>query len=115
MLEDNEEYLSQEDPEDLVRRQRRPFRPLALVNPRLKPVGRSGARFFEGCLSVPGYQVRVTPLRVCKPSAIVNISAVAHLSAPQPHAPRTGEGCAQRTRHAICLRIVLTLLYAQWP
>lgn len=59
VLEDNEKYLSELDPEDLVRRQRRPFRPLALVNPRLKPVGRTGARFFEGCLSVPGYQAMV--------------------------------------------------------
>lgn len=56
MLEDNERYLEMLDPEDLERRQRRAFKPMALVNPRIKPVGSAGARFFEGCLSVPGYQ-----------------------------------------------------------
>lgn len=57
VLEDSEKYLQMLDPEDLEKRQRRAFRPLALVNPRIRPVGRAGARFFEGCLSVPGYQV----------------------------------------------------------
>jgi Polypeptide deformylase len=56
VLEENEKYLDMLDPEDLERRQRRAFKPMALVNPRIKPVGSAGARFFEGCLSVPGYQ-----------------------------------------------------------
>lgn len=58
VLEDQEEYLAGQEPEWLEARQRRPFRPLALVNPVLRPVGRAGARFMEGCLSVPGYAVR---------------------------------------------------------
>lgn len=68
VLEDNEKYLEMLDPEDLERRQRRPFKPMALVNPRIKPVGSAGARFFEGCLSVPGYQVGVNrnPYRLRK-------------------------------------------------
>jgi len=39
--------------------QREPFELLVICNPTLKPVGQSGARFYEGCLSVPGYQVSV--------------------------------------------------------
>lgn len=35
-----------------------PFR--VLINPRYTPVGRRTASFYEGCLSVPGYQAVVT-------------------------------------------------------
>jgi peptide deformylase len=39
--------------------QRVPFEPLVVVNPRIAPLSDAGARFFEGCLSVPGYQALV--------------------------------------------------------
>ena len=58
MLEDEERYLAGQEPEELERWQRRAFKGYALVNPVLRPVGRAGARFMEGCLSVPGYAVR---------------------------------------------------------
>lgn len=56
MLEDRQEYIAGDvaAPD----KQRLPFEPLAIVNPRLRPLSDSGARFFEGCLSVPGYQAR---------------------------------------------------------
>ncbi|WP_248843693.1 peptide deformylase, partial [Streptomyces prasinus] len=38
-------------------RVRQPFR--VLVNPAYEPVGPARAAFFEGCLSVPGYQAVV--------------------------------------------------------
>lgn len=57
MLEDRPEYVRSLPPGKAEQLQRRPFGLTAICNPKLKPVGRSGARFFEGCLSVPGYQV----------------------------------------------------------
>ncbi len=63
MLEDREEYIARQaasgaySPEQLAALERRPFAPLALVNPVLRPVGQLGAAFFEGCLSVKGYAV----------------------------------------------------------
>ncbi len=59
VLEEREEFLAGLDEATLERQQRRPFAPLTLVNPVLRPVGRAGARFLEGCLSVPGYAVRL--------------------------------------------------------
>lgn len=63
VLEDREEYIARQatsgaySPEQLAALERRPFAPLALVNPVLRPVGQQGAAFFEGCLSVKGYAV----------------------------------------------------------
>jgi peptide deformylase len=77
------------DPEDLEKRQRRSFRPMALVNPRIKPVGHAGARFFEGCLSVPGYQVS-SRLRVRQSPAITRVTQPTEVSpgvAPQSCRP----------------------------
>lgn len=57
-MEDRPEYISRLGEQEAARMQRQPFGVVALVNPRLTPLGAEGARFFEGCLSVPGYQVR---------------------------------------------------------
>ena len=57
VMEDRDEYIARLSDEDREKMQRAPFEVLALVNPRLTPLGAQGARFFEGCLSVPGYQV----------------------------------------------------------
>ena len=59
VMEDRDEYIARLSNEDRQKMQRAPFEVLALVNPRLSPLGADGARFFEGCLSVPGYQVSV--------------------------------------------------------
>ena len=57
MLEDRPEYMTAL-PDGLAAAQKRePFGPLVVVNPRLRPLSPAGARFTEGCLSVPGYQV----------------------------------------------------------
>lgn len=63
VLEDREEYIARLPPGEAERMGRAPFPPLALVNPRLSPLGSEGARFFEGCLSVPGYQACVGACR----------------------------------------------------
>ena len=42
-----------------VARDRRPLDFLVLVNPAYTPVGDATALFYEGCLSVPGYQAAV--------------------------------------------------------
>jgi hypothetical protein len=57
-MEDREEYIARLSEEDRQKMQRVPFGVVALINPTLTPIGGEGARFFEGCLSVPGYQVR---------------------------------------------------------
>lgn len=56
-MEDRPEYIARLGEQEAARMQRQPFGVVALVNPRLTPLGADGARFFEGCLSVPGYQV----------------------------------------------------------
>ena len=58
MLEDKPAYIRGMPPGKAEQMQRKPFELLVLCNPRLKPVGQAGARFYEGCLSVPGYQVQ---------------------------------------------------------
>lgn len=59
MLEDKPEYIRGLPPGRAGQMQREPFELLVICNPTLKPVGQSGARFYEGCLSVPGYQVSI--------------------------------------------------------
>ena len=57
VLEDKAEYVARSSPERVATMQRVPFPALAICNPSLRAVGSEGARFFEGCLSIPGYQV----------------------------------------------------------
>ena len=57
MLEDKPEYIRGMPPEMAEQMQRKPFELLVLCNPRLQASGQAGGRFYEGCLSVPGYQV----------------------------------------------------------
>ena len=57
MLEDRPEFVRSLPFGKAEQLHRRPFELIAICNPKLKPGGRSGARFYEGCLSVPGYQV----------------------------------------------------------
>ncbi|GAB4816263.1 hypothetical protein N2152v2_003309 [Parachlorella kessleri] len=59
VMEDREEYIARLSEEERVNMERAPFEVVALINPRLLPLGAEGARFFEGCLSVPGYQGRL--------------------------------------------------------
>lgn len=61
VLEEREELLAALPEGEADRLKRKAFGPLALINPVLKPVGRNGARHFEGCLSVPMYGVRSLP------------------------------------------------------
>lgn len=56
VLEDRPEYIAADAA--AAEKQRQEFEPLVIVNPILRPLSDDGARFFEGCLSVPGYQVR---------------------------------------------------------
>ena len=59
VMEDRPEYIALL-PEGLAEQQQRaPFEPLVIVNPTLAPLGADGARYHEGCLSVPGYQALV--------------------------------------------------------
>jgi peptide deformylase len=52
-------------PENVHARARTPLPFRVLVNPRYEPVGDQIAEFYEGCLSVPGWQAVVSrPLRV---------------------------------------------------
>ncbi|GJP57005.1 hypothetical protein CLOM_g16046 [Closterium sp. NIES-68] len=56
VLEDTVELMRVCDQEDVKQQERKPFNLLVIINPVLKPVGDSKARFFEGCLSVNGYR-----------------------------------------------------------
>ncbi|PSC68155.1 Peptide deformylase chloroplastic [Micractinium conductrix] len=59
VLEDKPEYLAAVAPELAEQQQRMPFEALVVINPRLRTLSDAGARFYEGCLSVPGYQALV--------------------------------------------------------
>ena len=58
VLEDRPEYIARASPQRAAAMQRAPFSVLAVCNPSLRAAGSEGARFFEGCLSIPGYQAR---------------------------------------------------------
>ncbi|MBX3273005.1 MAG: peptide deformylase [Sandaracinaceae bacterium] len=55
VLEDGPARMAQLTAEEIAERERVTFGPRVIVNPVLTPIGEERARFFEGCLSVPGY------------------------------------------------------------
>ena len=59
VIEDRPEYIADHSTEELALYQRAiiPFH--VIINPRLSLVGNSSAQFFEGCLSVAGFQAVV--------------------------------------------------------
>lgn len=56
VLEDTVELMRYSDKDEVKAHEREPFNLLIIINPVLKPIGDSKARFFEGCLSVDGYR-----------------------------------------------------------
>jgi len=56
VCEERPEYIAMQSKKTLEALQRRPFEVMVICNPRLTPVGRKGYRYWEGCLSVAGYQ-----------------------------------------------------------
>ena len=58
-MEDRSEYISLLPEGVAEQQQRAPFEPLVIINPSLTPLSSDGARYNEGCLSVPGYQALV--------------------------------------------------------
>ena len=59
VIEDRAEYLSDLSPEQLARLQRSAIPFHVIINPKLLFLDRSSAQFFEGCLSLEGYQAVV--------------------------------------------------------
>ena|SRR6185369_5720948 len=59
VIEDRPEYIAEHSADELAVSQRAiiPFH--VIINPRLSLVGNSSAQFFEGCLSVAGFQAVV--------------------------------------------------------
>ena len=59
VIEDRPEYIAEHSADELAVYQRAiiPFQ--VIINPRLSLVGNSSAQFFEGCLSVAGFQAVV--------------------------------------------------------
>ena len=57
VLEDKEDYMKLQSEQMQEKLDRRPFGPIVVCNPILKPIGKKGFRYWEGCLSVAGYQV----------------------------------------------------------
>lgn len=72
VLEDRPEYFALLSETTAQAMQRSAFDTLVIINPRLTSVGDQGARFFEGCLSVPGYQVG----QACKFNVLAHCAAV---------------------------------------
>jgi len=59
VIEDREDYLNSVSPEQLAILQRSAVPFHVIINPKLTFLDKSLARFFEGCLSVEGYQAVV--------------------------------------------------------
>ena len=59
VIEDRAEYLSDLSPEQLARLQRSAIPFHVIINPKLLFLDNSTAQFFEGCLSLEGYQAVV--------------------------------------------------------
>ena len=59
VIEDQPEYLAHHSPDELAELQRSAVPFHVIINPKLSFVGNSTAEFFEGCLSVEGYQAVV--------------------------------------------------------
>lgn len=59
VIEDQPEYLTHHSPTELAELQRSAVPFHVIINPRLSFVDNSTAEFFEGCLSVEGYQAVV--------------------------------------------------------
>ena len=59
VIEDQPEYLSHHSEEELKELQRSAVPFHVIINPKLTLLGNESARFFEGCLSVEGYQAIV--------------------------------------------------------
>ena len=60
VIEDREEYVKDVASDELVERQRISIPFHVIINPKLSLVEDSPAEFFEGCLSVAGYQAIVS-------------------------------------------------------
>ena len=59
VIEDRATYISDLSTDELEERQRAAIPFHVIINPKLSIVGNSTAQFFEGCLSVEGYQAVV--------------------------------------------------------
>lgn len=59
VIEDRATYISDLSADELAERQRAAIPFHVIINPKLSVVGNSTAQFFEGCLSVEGYQAVV--------------------------------------------------------
>ena len=59
VIEDRANYIKDVSAEELAARQRTAIPFHVIINPKLTVVGNSSAVFFEGCLSVEGYQAIV--------------------------------------------------------
>jgi peptide deformylase len=59
VIEDRATYVSDLSEDELTERQRAAIPFHVIINPKLSVVGNSTAQFFEGCLSVEGYQAVV--------------------------------------------------------
>jgi peptide deformylase len=59
VIEDRATYISDLSADKLAERQRSAIPFHVIINPKLSVVGNSSAQFFEGCLSVEGYQAVV--------------------------------------------------------
>ena len=59
VIEDRATYINDLSADELAERQRSAIPFHVIINPKLSVVGNSSAQFFEGCLSVEGYQAVV--------------------------------------------------------
>lgn len=70
IIEDRPEYSKDIAPEQLAERERAPVPFHVIINPVLKPIGKSEIEFFEGCLSLEGFTALVPRYRQVRVSCL---------------------------------------------
>ncbi|UFP94874.1 peptide deformylase [Gloeobacter morelensis MG652769] len=70
VIEDRPEYIERLNDAERREREREPVPLHVLINPVLSVEGEKSAVFFEGCLSIPGYQGRVARARAVRVEAL---------------------------------------------
>jgi len=98
VIEDRARYIKDVSEEELAKRQRLAIPFHVIINPKLTVVGNSSAVFFEGCLSVEGYQAIVDRALDVRGAAEPVTERVRQLGEPFPGEVGGRRRCEQTLR-----------------
>ncbi len=81
IIEDRPEYSKDIPADQLAERERKPVPFHVIINPVLKPLGKSQVDFFEGCLSLNGFTAVVPRYRKVRVTCLDETGAPRHMDA----------------------------------